>query len=114
MDLALAGLPNACLTRREALEVFQELAIEYTQLDGSNLHAYCKRLKQALYLAEIAAAVNPLAGQLATEFRKFHDVSGKWHDWEVLVLKARRVSHSKGKNESLVSLLEGKTAAALH
>jgi len=50
---------------------------------------------------------------LATNFRKFHDVSREWHDWEVLVLEARRISPNTGNRGLLVSLLEGKAAAAL-
>jgi CHAD domain-containing protein len=74
-ELVLAGLPNVCITKRVVLEVFEELAPEYTHLNRSNLHTYRKRLKQALYLAEIAAAVDPLAGELAAKLRKIHDVS---------------------------------------
>jgi len=111
--LPLAGLLNVCPVGLVALQVFERLAVEYVHLDVSNLHAYRKRLKHALYLAEIAAAVDPVAGELATNFRKFHDVSGEWHDWEVLVLEARRISPNKSKSGLLVSLLEGKAAEAL-
>ena len=111
--LALVDLLNVCPIGLVALQLFERLATEYVHLDVSNLHAYRKRLKHALYLAEIAAAADPLAGELARNFRKFHDVSGKWHDWEVLVLEARRISPNKGKGGLLVSLLEGKAAAAL-
>lgn len=113
LAVSLADLSNVCPTRLAALRVFEGLVSKYDHLDRSNLHLYRKRLKEALYLAEIAAVVDPLAGELAAKFRKFHDASGEWHDWELLVLEARLISPSKGKNELLVSSLEGKAAAAL-
>jgi len=58
-------------TAQAALETFAELTGEFPALDATNLHAYRKRLKQALYLAEISAAADPLAKRLAAAFRRF-------------------------------------------
>lgn len=97
-----------------ALEIIAELAGELPSLDATNLHEYRKRLKPALYLAEISAAADPLAGRLAIAFRKIHDAIGEWHDWQVFTQEADRVLHSHGKPDGLVPVLEEMTAKALH
>jgi CHAD domain-containing protein len=101
-------------TAQAALEIVAELANELPSLDATNLHQYRKRLKPALYLTEISAAADPLAGRLATAFRKIHDAIGEWHDWQALTQEADRVLHSPGKPDGLVSLLEERTEEALH
>jgi hypothetical protein len=97
-----------------ALGIIAGLADELPSLDATNLHEYRKRLKPALYLAEISAAADPLAKRLAVAFRKIHDTVGEWHDWQALTQEADRVLHSHGRPDGLVPLLEEMTAKALH
>jgi CHAD domain-containing protein len=101
-------------TAQATLEIIAGLGGELPSLDATNLHAYRKRLKPALYLAEISAAADPQAGRLAITFRKIHDAIGEWHDWQALTQEADRVLHSHGKPDGLVPLLEERTAKALH
>lgn len=116
MEEALAPhMPSrAPSTAQAALGIFEGLARELPKLDAANLHAYRKRLKQALYLAEISAADDPLAGRLATAFRKIHLAAGEWHDWQALALEAGRVLPSHGKQDGLVPVLEALETKALH
>jgi hypothetical protein len=100
-------------TRQAALRIFAGLASEFPKLDSTNLHAYRKRLKQALYLAEISSAADPLARRLAAAFRKIHLAAGEWHDWQALALEAGRILPEHAKQDGLVPLLETLTEEAL-
>jgi hypothetical protein len=115
MEAALAShLPaKASSTAQATLKIIAELAGELPSLDATNLHEYRKRLKPALYLAEISAAVDPVAGRLAIAFRKIHNAVGEWHDWQALTQEADRVFPRHGKQDGLVPLLEEITAKAL-
>ncbi|MGA2170295.1 MAG: CHAD domain-containing protein [Terracidiphilus sp.] len=115
MEVALAPRMSSRVlsTRQEALRIFGELAREFPNLDSSNLHTYRKRLKQALYLAEISATADPLAGKLAAALRKIHAASGEWHDWQALALEAGRTLHVQSKQDSLVAVLETQAEGAL-
>ena len=92
-------------TAGAALGLF-DLASQLPHLDAANLHAYRKRLKQALYLAETSAAADPFAAHLAAAFRKIHLAAGEWHDWQALALEAGRFLKRDGKQEGLVSVLQ--------
>jgi CHAD domain-containing protein len=101
-------------TAPEALRIFADLTSEHPNLDAANLHAYRKRLKQARYLVEISAAVDPLAKRLAAAFRRIHNTAGEWHDWQELARKAGRVLSGHGKEDGLIPVLEALAAKALH
>jgi hypothetical protein len=107
----MAKMPG--LTAQAALEIFAELASEFPALDGSNLHAYRRRLKQALYLAEISAVTDPLAKRLAAAFRKIHLAAGEWHDWQTLAKKAGRPLPQHDKQDGLAPVLEALAQGAL-
>ncbi len=100
-------------TARAALEIFIRVSEELPSLDSSNLHTYRKHLKQALYLAEVSAAVDPLAKRLATTFRRIHVTIGEWHDWQALALEAGRNLTDRGKRDGLVPFLETLAGNAL-
>ncbi|MGA2671742.1 MAG: CHAD domain-containing protein [Terracidiphilus sp.] len=100
-------------TAHEALEIFTGLASELPNLDSSNLHEYRKRLKQALYLAEISATADPLAGRLATAFRRIHDAAGEWHDWQALALEAGQILPAQSNQDGLMAILEALAEKAL-
>ncbi len=108
METAMAPhrLSETYSTAGAALGVFSQLASELPHLDAANLHAYRKRLKQALYLAETSAAADPFAAHLAAAFRKIHLAAGEWHDWQALALEAGRFLKRDGKQEGLVSVLQ--------
>ena len=101
-------------TAQAAWGIFERQAREIHEFDSSNLHTYRKRLKQALYLAEISAATDPLAGRLATDFKKINKAAGEWHDWQALVLEAGRILPGHGKQDGLLSVLEALAEKALH
>jgi CHAD domain-containing protein len=98
----------------QALRIFAELTGEFPRLDADNLHDYRKRLKQARYLVEISAAIDPLAKRLAAAFRKIHYAAGEWHDWQELAGKADRVLSRHSKLYGLIPVLEALAAKALH
>ena len=98
----------------EALRIFAELTNELPSLDAENLHAYRKRLKQARYLVEISATVDPLAKRLAAAFRRIHYAAGEWHDWHELARKAYRILPGHGKQDGLIPVLEALAEKALH
>ena len=100
-------------TRPAAARIFAGLGGEFPDLDESNLHAYRKRLKQALYLAEISSAADPTARRLAAALRKIRDASGEWHDWHALAEEAGRILSLHGKKGSLVPVLEARAERAL-
>jgi CHAD domain-containing protein len=100
-------------TGQGALQIFAGLASEHPDLDSANLHAYRKRLKQALYLAEISSAADPESERLAGAFRKIHDATGEWHDWQALALEAARVLPSHSNHDSLIPVLETLAEGAL-
>lgn len=108
MEEALApGLPlNKRSAANAALKAFAELTREFPALDAENLHAYRKRLKQALYLAELSAPADPLATRLAAAFRKIHLAAGEWHDWQTLASRAARTFPSDGKPGGLAVVLD--------
>jgi hypothetical protein len=101
-------------TAQAAWEIFERQAQEIRELDSANLHNYRKRLKQALYLAEISAATDPLARRLAADFKKIHKATGEWHDWEALVLEASRILPGHGKQDGLLDVLGALEEKALH
>jgi hypothetical protein len=115
MEAALAPrMPSRVrFTAQAALRIFAGLASEFPDLDSANLHAYRKRLKKALYLTEISATADPLAGRLAFAFRKIHLAAGEWHDWQALALEAGRVFPGHGKRDGLVPALERLTEGSL-
>jgi CHAD domain-containing protein len=115
MELTLAPQMASMVpsTFPAALRIFAGLAAEFPSLDSANLHAYRKRLKQALYLAEISAAADPLAGQLATAFKRIHVAAGEWHDWQALALEAGRGRPGHAKQDGLVPVLESQAERAL-
>jgi len=100
-------------TAPEALRIFAELTREYPNLNADNLHEYRKRLKQARYLVEISATVDPLAKRLAAAFRRIHYAAGEWHDWQELANKAGRVLSGHGKQDGLIPVLEALAEKAL-
>jgi CHAD domain-containing protein len=116
MEAALAPhIPaTAPSNAQAALEIFARLTSEMPSLDAANLHEYRKRLKQALYLAEIFAATDPVAERLTTAFRKIQNAAGEWHDWQALALEADRVLRGHGKRDGLVSVLKAREEHALH
>lgn len=101
-------------TAQAAWEIFARQAREIHELDSANLHTYRKRLKQALYLAEISAATDPPAGRLAADFKKIHKATGEWHDWQTLVLEAGRILPGHGKQDGLLRVLKALAEKALH
>jgi CHAD domain-containing protein len=115
MEAALAPrMPSGTSnTRQVALRLFSELADEVPGLDSANLHAYRKRIKKALYLAEISAPTDPEARQLAAVLRKMHVAAGEWHDWQQLASEAERVLPDHGKQDGLVPVLNQQAEAAL-
>jgi CHAD domain-containing protein len=115
MEAAIApGMPRKTVsTAPAAVEIFAGLASELPHLDSTNLHAYRKRFKEALYLAEMSAAADPQAGRLAVAFRKIHNAAGEWHDWHALALEADRVLPGQGKPDGLVPVLENLAEVAL-
>jgi hypothetical protein len=116
MEAALAlQMPSTVQsTAQAALRIFTELNSELPNLSAANLHNYRKRLKPALYLAQISATTDPLAKRLATAFRQIHVAVGEWHDWQLLALKAGSVLRSHGKQDGLVPVLEALEEKALH
>jgi CHAD domain-containing protein len=108
MEAALAPVmpPDSGSTAQAALRKFTGLADEFTNLDSANLHTYRKRLKPVLYLAEMSAAADPLAGRMAVAFRRIHLAIGEWHDWQTLAKEAGRVLPDCGKQDGLVPVLE--------
>jgi CHAD domain-containing protein len=116
MEAALAPhMPaKAPSTAQAALEIFARLTSELPSLDAANLHEYRKRLKQALYLAEISAATDPVAERLTVAFRKIQNAAGEWHDWQALALEADRVLGGHGKRDGLISVLQAREEQALH
>jgi CHAD domain-containing protein len=115
IEAALAArIPSvARSTAPAALRIFAELASELPDLNSANLHDYRKRLKPALYLAEISIAADPEAGRLAAAFRKIHLAAGEWHDWLTLALKAGRVLPGRAKQDDLIPVLEKLADTAL-
>jgi hypothetical protein len=116
LETALAPhMPSrAHSTAPQALRLFADLTGDYPRLDADNLHDYRKRLKQARYLAEISAAVDPQAKRLAAAFRRIHCAAGEWHDWQELAGKAGRLLSRHAKLYGLIPVLEMLAEKALH
>jgi CHAD domain-containing protein len=89
------------VTAKAVIQRFAEMAIEFKDLNGGNLHAYRKHLKKLRYLVETGA--NPQAKRLAVTFKKMQDAVGDWHDWQMLAKEAERVL--SGKEDGLAALL---------
>jgi hypothetical protein len=108
METALAAqIPSTAVsTAQTASQIFAEMVNDLTDLDSSNLHAFRKRLKRALYIAEMSAASDPQARKLAAVFRKMHLASGAWHDWQALVLEAGRILPGCDRENGVVPMLE--------
>ena len=115
MEAALAShlLPHAPSTASAALAIFAEAASSLPRLDAANLHEYRKLLKPALYLSEISAAADPLAGRLNAAFRKIQDAAGEWHDWQALAQEAGRFLPGHGQPDGLVPVLQARAKKAL-
>lgn len=90
----------------EALTKLRSLAEAVPSLDSSNLHSFRKGVKEALYLAELAADVDASGKKLAVTLRHMHDAMGEWHDWEALTEEARRVLPEHDELAGLVPVLE--------
>jgi CHAD domain-containing protein len=105
---------TATSTTQATLKIIAGLADELPSLNAANLHEYRKRLKPALYLADISAAADPLAARQSVALRKIHDAIGEWHDWQALAQQADRVLHSHGEPDGLVPVLEARAKTALH
>jgi len=93
------------------LQNFAELATEFKDLHGGNLHDYRKRLKKIRYLAESGA--DPQAGRLAVTFKKMLDAIGEWHDWQALGKEAELLLPNHDKQDGLAALLETMTSKTL-
>jgi hypothetical protein len=104
---------NPGLAAQEALRILTGLAGELPTLDSANLHDWRKRLKQALYLAEISSASSPAARRLAASIKKMHSAVGEWHDWQALALLAARVLPGHGKPDGVVPVLNKLAEEAL-
>jgi CHAD domain-containing protein len=105
--------PAADSLAPRAMSIFSELAREVPALDSASLHDWRKRLKQALYLAELSAPSAPAAKRLAVALRKMHSAAGAWHDWQALALEAARVLPGKNKPDGLIAVLNRQAQAAL-
>jgi hypothetical protein len=98
---------------KAALRIFAALGNDFPVLDSTNLHEYRKRLKPALYLAEISAKNDPAGERMAATFRKIHLATGEWHDWQTLTLKAERILSRHDRQDGLIPVLEKLTEAAM-
>src|ERR1039458_4511801 len=96
-----------------ALRVFAGLTSEFPKLDSTNLHAYRKRLKQALYLVEFSPKSDPQARRMVAAFRRIRRAVGEWHDWQSLALEAGRILPEHSKQDGLVSMLDTLAEEAL-
>lgn len=105
MESALPPPLPSALAAEESLRILAGLAGELPSLDSANLHDWRKRLKQALYLAEISAASGPAGKRLAASIKKMHLAVGEWHDWQALALLAARVLPGHGKPDGVVPVL---------
>jgi CHAD domain-containing protein len=112
-ELALGVPSRPCSAAQAARRIFAGLAGEFPVLDISNLHAFRKRLKPALYLAEISAATDAQAAELATAFGEIHDSTGAWHDWQALAEEASCVLPRYTRQNGLVPVLETMAEEAL-
>jgi hypothetical protein len=115
MEAALApGVPaRAASPAHAAQQLFSGLCAEVPALDAVNLHAFRKRLKPALYLAQFSAATDPAAARLAFVCKKMQSAAGEWHDWQALALEARRILPHRRKQGDLVPILERQADASL-
>jgi hypothetical protein len=100
-------------TAQAAMEIFERLNVNASSLEAATLHSFRKRLKHALYLSEISAKSDPVAGRQAAAFRKMHRAVGKWHDWQSLAEEASRILSRRTKRDGLAPLLETLTEEAL-
>jgi CHAD domain-containing protein len=89
-----------------ALQLFAALASAFPRLNGGNLHAYRRRLKKAVYLAELSAATDPRALDLARAFKAITDAAGDWHDSQMLAEEADRALHDQGIEDGLAARLK--------
>jgi hypothetical protein len=113
MEAALPPQLPSALAAEESLRILTGLAGELPTLDSANLHDWRKRLKQALYLAEISSASSPAARRLAASIKKMHSAVGEWHDWQALALLAARVLPGHGKPDGVVPVLNKLAEEAL-
>jgi CHAD domain-containing protein len=111
--LAAGGRAKTCSPVQEALTIFAGLASEFPSLDCSNLHAYRKRLKGALYLVKFSSTSDARAERLAAAFGKIHDTIGEWHDWHSLAGAAERLLSKRTGNDGLVYVLRSLAEEAL-
>jgi CHAD domain-containing protein len=112
LEAALEVDPPAAA--KEARRLAREAAGEFPSLDGDNLHAYRKRLKQALYLAELGTDAK--TRRLALKLRKMQGAVGDWHDWQALAERAKKtlpVPSGASGADGLVARLEGLAEEAL-
>ena len=101
-------------TSRTVLQMFAELVEYLPLLDSSNLHAFRKRIRRTLYVAEMSAPSDAKIEKLAEVLRKMHSVSGECHDWQALALKASRVLSDYDKEDGVVPALETLAELALN
>ncbi len=115
IESALAPGPasNGDSPIEKALQICAGLAGEVSSLDAVNLHEFRKRLKQALYLAEISAPADPAAKRLAITLKKMHLAAGEWHDWETLASQAAGVLSGHGRTDGLLPVLSRQAEDAL-
>lgn len=98
---------------KAAQRILAGLARELPQLSPANLHAYRRRMKPALYLAENSAAADPMAARMAAAFRKIHLAIGEWHDWQALGLEAGNVLAGLDQGGGLLPVLKSLEEKAL-
>jgi CHAD domain-containing protein len=101
---AMACGPDS--TAEAALQFFALLASAFPRLSGANLHAYRRRLKNAVYLADLSAATDPLSLRLAKTFKKMTDAAGDWHDCQMLAEEAGRALPGQGIQTGLAASLK--------
>lgn len=97
---------HPCSASEEAMSRLSSLAKSVPSLDSTNLHTFRKGLKEALYLAELAADFDASGKKLAVALRKMHVATGDWHDWHALAVEAKRILPEHDNEMGVVPLLE--------
>ncbi len=89
-----------------ALTKLATLGKAVPSLDSASLHSFRKGVKEALYLAELAADTDAASNKLAVTLRKMHVATGDWHDWHALAQVARSVLPEYDELVGVVPVLE--------
>jgi hypothetical protein len=110
--LSTAAPSDTLTPAQAAFDHFAALSAQFPSLDSTNLHAYRKQLKHALYLTELAPA-DPVARKLRAAFRRIHNAAGEWHDWQALAAEAASVLGKKRNPDGVMAALEARAEAAL-